>query len=1362
MKMLKYSLLSFAILLNIIPVLSQPSSNYRFHTYSTEGGFYYDGISSILQDKDGFIWIVMENDIIRFDGYEYKRYLSNFQEFKTDDLQMFRSISIDKSGKIYVTSNNGLYTYKKANNMFERILDEKDIINIFIDEKDNIWLRRNTGLYKFDIRKKEQTPLLYNDKDIFIRNFTQFSKDHHIYMSTGYNRIFEYGEKSGVSLFYTFSDKYNIPDLKVTENKIWVMTQKGPDIVIFKIDIATKEIEDQFDILPERDEEKNIGRKFLIDRNNNLWVGTHKGIYVIDTHTKAHRYYTHDPSDKFSIVNNSIYTMMQDHQENIWIGTYAGGLSYVNLNESNWFRMFTAEKHSLNYNLVSCINEDDSYLWIGTEGGGVNCMDKAKETFTYFKYDNKRNSLSSNNIKSLIPDGENNLWISTYRGGLVRYDKGSGKFSNYTRKAKDKNSLASNDIRKSLLYKDKGLWIIYQRNNPTFSLFSFRDQSFTHHTIDIEDEQNSYIYDITDGMNNDLWLVTHKRLYQFDIESNDIKCVLPQNTPSLRAQSLCVTNNNVWIGTLGKGLIKYDINSKNISTFNEILNYNISTIYSICPDDENYLWLGTDNGLFKYDIKNNIFHRFDENDGVHRQYYPLACLKSKTGQLYFGSTGGLLAINPQNIMQNQYKPNVIISDFFINNISSIPVLTDSISGKLKEKVVLDYEQANFGFKFSSDNYLIPNKAKFKYRLKGYDQEWFTVDASGRTAMYSKVPPGNYTLEVYAANNDGIWGDTPAIIHIRCKPAPWFSWPALLLYALLIISIITVILYYYNEKRKLKIQLYIDNLDKQKKEKIHESELRFFTNISHEFRTPLSLILGAIDNIRLNNSAQYCIQILHNNATRLLNLVNELMDYRKISNGLMSLQVQDMDINSYVEELSSDFKNYAEKKEITYDIKCDPDLSSPIYADKQIIEKIVMNLLNNAFKYTKEGGHISIETFSDENKFISAHETKYTVKNEDVKINDPFLIVIRDTGIGISKESIGDVFNRYYKVKSKDPDAHLGTGIGLALVKSIILLHKGSITIHSTREQGTDIIVKLSKDPATYLDSEFLHYEDEDQSQIVPNATFTEQELNVPDVDMEDIFLNEKKRILLVEDNDELRMLITNFLSQRFEIINIPDAAEAAEILDQMQIDLIISDIMMPIKDGITFCKEVKNDINTSHIPFVLLTAKVGTENQMEGLGSGADFYFEKPIDFNLLLLFIQNIFKRQHYLREYYSKNYYVDSAELSANEQDNVFLKKVVEVIDKNLDQPDIDVNFIANEVGMGRSKLYSKMKALTGKSIIEFILSYKLRRAAQMIIEQDLTMQQITGMIGMKSQSYFSSVFKKEFGETPTAFAAAHRKNK
>lgn len=1358
--MLKHYLLSFIMSFSILSASAFHFSNdYRFHTYSIGGGFYYAGILSILQDKDGFIWIIMENDIIRFDGYEYKRYFSHFQEFDTDVLQMFRSIGMDSSGNIYIVSNSGLYLYKKANDDFERIIREGDIGNIFIDEKDNIWLSKGKGFYKFDIKEKKQSPLLYNDKVIAVRNFAQNSPGH-IYISTAYKRLFEYNEESGVTLFHAFSEKYNISDIKATENKLWVMTQRGSDIVIFKIDANTKEIEDQFIILPEQDEEKNIGREFLVDRNNNLWVGTHKGIYVIDTHTKAQRYYIHNPSDKFSLVNNSVYCLMEDQQKNIWIGTYAGGLSYVNLNESNWFKMFTPEENSLNYNLVSCINEDDSYLWIGTEGGGINRMDKAKGTFAFYKHDKNRNSLSANNIKSLVPEGSNNLWISTYRGGLILFNKKNGDFINYTRKANEKNSLLSNDIRKSLPYNDSGLWIVYQRTYPAFSFFSFKNKSFTHYTIDVEDERNSYIYDISEGTDNDLWLITHKRLYQFDIKSNSINCVLPQNTSSLHAQSICVSNNNVWIGTFSKGLVKYDINSKKISTFEEILNYNISTIYSICPDDENCLWLGTDNGLFRYNIENNTFHRFDENDGIHRQYYPLACFKSKSGLLYFGSTGGFVAVDPQKVTKNQYKPKVIISDFFINNISSMPVLTDSVSGQLKEKIVLNYEQANFGFKFSSDNYLTPNKGKFKYRLKGYEEEWFTVDALNRTAMFSKVPPGNYILEVFAANNDGVWGDAPAVIHIKCKPAPWFSWPALLLYILFIISFITVIFYYYNEKRKLKMQLYLDNLDKQKKEKIHESEQRFFTNISHEFRTPLSLILGAVDNIGLNNSTQYCSQILRNNAMRLLNLVNELMDYRKITNGMMSLQVQDMDINNYIEELSADFRNYAESKEITFDVKCDSDLPPSIYADKQMVEKIIMNLLNNAFKYTRKGGHISIETFADGSKFTSTHETKYTVKNEGQSINDPFLIVIRDTGVGISKESIEEVFNRYYKVKSKDPDAHLGTGIGLALVKSIILLHKGSITICSTREQGTDIIVSLSKNPDTYIESEFLHSENENS--IIPNPGFTEQELKVPDINTEDLFLNEKKRILLVEDNNELRMLIANFLSQRFEVKDIADACDAAEVLDKMQIDLIISDIMMPIKDGVTFCKEVKNDINTSHIPFLLLTARTGTENQMEGLGSGADFYFEKPIDLNLLLIFIQNIFKRQHCLREYYSKNYYADSAELSANEQDNIFLKKIIEVIDKNLDQPDIDVYFIASELGMSRSKLYSKIKALTGKSIIEFILSYKLRKAAQMIIEQDLTMQQITMMIGMKSQSYFSSAFKKEFGDTPTTFAAAHRKNK
>jgi DNA-binding response OmpR family regulator len=438
--------------------------------------------------------------------------------------------------------------------------------------------------------------------------------------------------------------------------------------------------------------------------------------------------------------------------------------------------------------------------------------------------------------------------------------------------------------------------------------------------------------------------------------------------------------------------------------------------------------------------------------------------------------------------------------------------------------------------------------------------------------------------------------------------------------------------------------------------------------------------------------------------------------------------------------------------------CDPELPDSLYVDNTVLEKVLMNLLNNAFKYTKDGGKITIATYSTPKKFVSVH--KYSFRVEDEQSHETgFLLVVSDTGTGISGDAIKTVFERYYQVSSTDMVKHLGTGIGLALVKSLVLLHRGNISIFSESGKGTDIAVCFPTDATLYDNSEFAWVE-ENIEQLSDNI-LSESKINILG-DGDYVVRNENVTLLVVEDNHVLRKLLSEFLSAHYEIMEASNGEEASKILEETDIDLILSDIMMPLKDGITLCREVKADVNTSHIPFILLTAKTGLESKIEGADSGADIYFEKPLDFNLLLLTINNLFESRQKLREYYAKNYYADSKKLSSSEQDNAFLKKVIEIIDANLSRADIDINYIAAELSMSQSKFYSKLKMLTGQSAVHFILNHKLKRAARMIINQDMSMSQIIDKIGIKSLSYFTNAFKKEFGETPSAFAARHKKKK
>jgi signal transduction histidine kinase/ligand-binding sensor domain-containing protein/DNA-binding response OmpR family regulator len=1302
----------------------------------------YDGVLSILQDKDGFIWILMDNDLCRFDGYEYKHFYPCFTKLDTEKEWILYSMTMDSKGALFVSTKNGLYRYDKSSDTFHKICEELATV-VKTDAKDHIWLMNNNQWNILDLETNQlKIPLVESENMVESKKISPpngiFCLNNEDLYICGYRNIYRFNEtKNEYSLCIRLPNpNKRILQAKAYKGKLWVMVQGDG---IYKIDLSTFSIEAVFDFFKENE---NISvRAFYIDEKGHIWIGTINGLYVLNTHTREYTHYTHSQSDPFSLPNNSVWTINEDNQKNIWIGTYSGAICYVNPNEKIPFTTYFPQKKALSHTPVSAFAEDEASLWIGTEGGGINRMDKQTGKFSYYLYENEGNTLAHNNIKSMVIDKDRRLWIAMFTGGLDCFHIPSRQFKHFKQHKTD-NSLKYNNIRKVILEGDSGLWIAYQSRNLVISFYSFKRQSFTHYSL-AKGNKNFYIFDILRGKSNQLWILSNEKLYLLNVESGAITEVQIKANTFMNFHAFCMDDSgNLWMGTIGNGLIKYNPETFEYKAYNNFLKYDFSSIYSICYDEERNIWLGTNNGLVRYNIDNDLFSRYDKKDGVQGQvYYPLASLKGMDGNLYFGGTNGFTAVKPSEISPNTYRPQAIISDFYINYSPSNSILEAN-----RKEIILNHKQENFGFKFSSDNYLIPEKNLFRYRLKGYYDHWIETDVSKREIQYSKVKAGVYYFEVEAANNDGLWSNSPTTIKIVRKPNPWQSLPASISYALLFVAICWVMVYYFRMKKKLELQLFLENIEKNKQEELHQSQLRFFANISHDFKTPLSLIIASVEKLHREGLKESYYWILSRNSRRLLNLVNEIMDLQTIENGAISLELQPVDVKAYVQEIAADFADYTAQRNIEFTVHCDADFPERLNMDKNILEKIIMNLLNNSFRFTKDGGYITIELLSNRQRFKSLYSTTYVVKEENEIPDDGFVVVIRDAGIGIEKHVMDRIFDRFYKSNSINADTYAGTGIGLSLVKSLVLLHKGTICVCSEPDKGTDIAICL---PLEQVAPEVT----EEHKIPSDNATYTQEEV------LSELLPSEKKRILLVEDNEDMKNLLTDFLSSDYDMVTASDGLKATEILSNRLIDMVISDIMMPLKDGVTLCSEIKNRVEISHIPVILLTAKTGIESKIEGVDSGADVYLEKPVDFNLLKLSIQNIFRHQQHLKEYYAKNHYVDSNKLFSNERDNKFLKDFIQVIEDNMSHPEMDVDLITSALSMSRSKLYRKIKGMTGKSIIEFILSQRLRKAARLIIENDLSIREVMDEIGIESQAYFTNAFKKEFGETPTAFASRQR---
>lgn len=1361
-------LLSFTIitLVHLFAATSHPNkieSNYKIRRISPDGGLSINGQRDVRQDKWGFIWVTTVNNLYRFDGYTFRPYTDKINKTIPFASLTFERLEIDKEGDLYVTTSNGLLKYNSLTDNFDRLQPGRCTL-IKEDMKGRLWIANPSSVGLFDRETFRFTAIESEAGDIpdVSGICTQHNK---IYIGTATGKIYLYDETA--NRFHEVLDipEYNIADIIQTDSLLYVLTESKGLVVISTNDYQPVK---QYDFFYPAGDTRVSARALFIDQFNHIWITGQRGIYILNPETDEFTHYSYEKTDPYGLPSNSIWRIAEDTQGCLWFGTYSGGLCFINLDEQKSLKSFNGRTDNLSYSVVSSFAEDEKYLWIGTEGGGLNRYDKQAGTFTHFKYNPAKNSLSYDNIQSLLYT-DNKLWIGMSRGGLDCLDTRSERFTHYTL---NNNMLINDHVERIIAEADSGLWIKYLMNRDFLTYLSIKDNTTEHiNFLAPPIQSNGNISDIRRGNGDTLWIASAYQLQTMNVRTRDVQTAEYRHSDikdpqSLNIQTIYVDNSKqiIWIGTHGNGLLIYDIRDRSLSLKADLSKYKVHSIYSINKDNEENIWLGTDNGLFRLDIETDRLQQFNKADGAQGQtYYPFSTFKSSNGELYFGGNEGFSIIVPSKISYNNYKPTVILSDFLLDNI---PVIPNTKNSPLKSSIfqtkelILDYNQNNFSFEFTSTNYLNPDKNRFRYRLERYDDKWIETDASHRSVSYSKVPKGTYNFEIMTANNDGVWGELTSL-KIIIKPAPWLSNWAIAAYILLVSVILYALVRYYNYQRKLKMRYYLEEREREQKEEYHQAQLTFFTNVSHDFRTPLSLILAALEPIKAGNFTGKYISILENNAKRLLALVNEVMDFRSLQNNKVKLNIQTGNWNRFVSENCSDFSESAEQKKIQYTVEQDPSITADYYFDTKVMEKILLNLLNNAFKYTPNGGNIKVSTLSNIRNFRSTHTNKIIIQTGDDTQN-LFGLVISDSGVGISEASIGHIFERYYRVSESSGTQHLGSGIGLALVKSLVELHKGYIAVYSEREMGSDIVIGFPIDASVYEEDDFHNNKTdfhEPENTFANDPGFMDHDTDAVIRHLPD---STKKNILFVEDNNDLRELLADTLREYYNVEEVTNGREALEQLANKNFDLVLTDIMMPGINGIELSKKIKENIDSSHIPVVILTAKTGDENQIEGLHSGADIYLKKPVNKQILLLSLSNLFKQQARIKEYYAKHYFAqtDNADTSINKRDAEFMKQLTEVIESNLSNTEIDVLQIASTLAMSRRTLYGKVKALTGQSVVEFIRNYRLRKAAQILAEENISISMVMDRVGIDNASYFSRIFKKEFGESPSEFVSRHHK--
>ncbi|MDR1524735.1 MAG: response regulator [Tannerella sp.] len=1341
------------------------NTQYKIRRVSPHGGLGINGQRDVKQDKWGFIWVITVDGLYRFDGYTFKHYTHKLKKPEPLGTWGFERLEIDKNGDIYISSQLGLLRYNPLTDNFDLLLRD-NISLVKEDSNGRLWISTPHSIGLFDRNTFKFTPVESGEGPV--RNTSAVcAKGNRIYVGASDGNIYRYSEEDGLFRHVFFHPQYNnIVDMIPADSFLYVLTENKGLIVLSAGDY--KEIK-RYDFFYPSGDTRVSARDLYIDKFRHIWITNQRGIYILNPENGAYTHYYYDKNDPYGLPSSSVWRISEDNQGNLWFGTYSGGICFINLDEQKKLKSFSAMIDDLSYPVVSCFEEDDDYIWIGTEGGGLNRYDKKTNGFACFRHVPGTNSLTYDNIQSLLFTGRNKLWIGTSRGGMDCLDTETLQFTHYTVR---NDMLMEDHVARIVAEADSGIWVKYLMNRNWITYLSLKDCKTEHFNFLVPPSGlNGNISDMCRGNGDTLWIASSRQLLIMNVRTKNVSVAGYRHSdiPGFRNINICtILTNNVknilWMGTNDSGLLMYDISNQSLTCKADLSKYEVHAILSLNEDTMGNLWMGTDNGLFCLDIETDRVHKFNKSDGVQGDtYYPYSTFKSKTGKLYFGGNEGFTVIDSVKNTYNEYKPHVIISDFLLDNF---PVISGTKDSPLKtsifrtKEIVLKHNRNNFSFEFTSSNYLNPDKNRFKYRLKGYDDRWIETDANHRIASYAKVPGGKYTFEIMTANNDGIWGGLSSV-PVTIKPAPWFSLWAITGYVLLLFAAVHAIIRHYNYRRKLKIQFYLEEQEKRQKEEAHQEQLKFFTHVSHDFRTPLSLILATVEAVKSGNPVSRYLPVLENNTKRLLALINELMLFRSLQNNKIRLDLRQGDWNGFIIGNISDFHEYALQKGIDFTIELDPDMGGGLYFDVKVMEKIVLNLLNNAFKYTSAGGTVRISTLADISKFKSPYSNSIVVNaNENPGVMSG--MVIRDSGIGISGESIGLVFERYYRVNESGGVRHLGSGIGLATVKSLIELHKGYIAIYSERDAGTDIVIGFSPDSSIYNKEDFDN--GKSNTCLSDTSAFRERAYNEKNIygTPHEPAIQNKKKILLVEDNDDFRELLAEILNEYYSLKKAANGHEALKILENDHADIIITDIMMPGMNGVELSRTIKGNIETSHIPVVMLTAKTGSENQIESLQSGADAFLEKPVNRQILLLTLSNILTQQMRIREYYSKHYFSNTGngETHVNKRDADFMKQLADLIEKNLSNTGIDVLYIASSLAVSRRTLYGKVKAMTGQSVVEFVRNYRLRKAVRILSEEDVPVNEVMIRVGFDNASYFSRIFKKEFGKSPSEFLSERYK--
>jgi signal transduction histidine kinase/ligand-binding sensor domain-containing protein/DNA-binding response OmpR family regulator len=1313
------------------------------------------------------MWFGTDDGLNKFDGTNFTVY--RYQPGDTNSLRTNEVLALheDQAGNLWIgTSGGGLSRYDRKNDRFlhypvkngTATLSAGDVIRgICSDYRGKIWIAQFDGLYMLDPVTQSISKYLLRDaagkpvKTTLISIYED--SKHRLWIATD-NGLFSYNIQTNTFRLYESnkSDPFSLSGNNtraLAEDKwgnLWVGTATGlsrlkPDgsgFIHYKYLSGT---------------EINC---IAGDDQGLLWVGSSNGLYVYNIQADTYTVFTHEYNNHQSVSSKMIRSIYIDKHGIYWFGTYQSGICKYDKN-LNLFNLTLSSSFQENRNNIAGITalaeNNNGKVLIGTNGNGLYEFDRKKEQVHAVDLPLKNIPANSLSILALLRTRTNKLYIGSYSHGVIIVDRNTGAYKQLV-KGQGINDLTNNDI--FCLFEDsKGnIWIgtngggiIVLNNDRVIARYS----PMPHNDAALL-PINGYIRAFEEDAQGNIWIGTHGggiAVYEPITGKWTIYTQGNSRLPSNKIQCLHRdSKGKMWIGTFS-GLATFEADKNRFTLFSEKDGLQNNMVYQIAEDGTGKLWLSTNTGISRLDTDSKSFRNFTYLNGLQNSNFVRgAGLRLTDGEMLFGGLEGFNHFHPDRLTVNSNVPRVILADLKISN-KSVPA---GIDAPIKEhisvasEIRLNYKQ-NFALSFVALNYTIPKQNRYAYKLDGFDKDW-NYTGTTNTASYTNLDPGEYTFRVKAGNNDGIWSTKDTTIKIFVKPPFWRTTYAYIFYALAIGGILLYSRYRGITRIRKKFALEQERQEVKRVQELDRMKLKFLTNLSHDFRTPISLIMGPVDQLMQAEGSPGKLEklsMVRRNARRLLNLVNQLLDFRKMEEHELKLQVSKGEFISFLKEVTESFRDMSERKNIRFTFKTCIDRLDAFF-DQDKVERILFNLLSNAFKFTMPGGHITV----DLQKVESMDDQEYTWVS----------LHVADTGIGIPEDKKALIFDRFFQNDTSTSILNQGTGIGLSITKEFIKLHGGKIDVESEPGKGCAFTIQIPLKRAC----ETIFAE---QQPVQPEPEASNNDKGVPHLPgdaNEGVAhlkeMNDALSVLLVEDNEDFRFYLKDNLRNKYKVIEATNGKEGWQKILFHHPQLVVTDISMPEMDGIELIKKLKSDKRTSHIPVILLTAITGQEQQIKGLETGANDYITKPFNFEVLNAKIKNLLELKSTMQSTYSKQIKVTTPEITIESSDEKLLTVIVNYLEKHLSDPQLSVENLSKHMGMSRSTLYTKLLEITGQTPVEYIRSFRLDKATVLLEKSNMTISEIAYQIGFATPNYFAKTFKSKFNMLPSEFIAKVRK--